>query len=81
MTHPRNISAVLAFITPGVIDLLMKNRGLGILDASTALYNSRLYQLLEDDETKLWRLSYTVLYDMLVEELDTGEITFPEEQL
>jgi hypothetical protein len=36
---------------------------------------------LEDEETKLWRLGYPLLYDLLEEELSTGRITFPEEQI
>jgi hypothetical protein len=36
---------------------------------------------LEDEETKVWRLSYPTLHDLLEEELETGEITFPEEQI
>jgi hypothetical protein len=77
----RNISPVIAIITPGIIDLLMEKRGLNLEHASDVLYNSQLYGILEDEETKLWRLAYTVLYDMLEEELETGEITFPEEQM
>ncbi|MDR1062065.1 MAG: hypothetical protein LBL83_12870 [Clostridiales bacterium] len=75
-----NIGVVLAFITPGIIQLLMDNRHITAEGASILLYNSRLYKLLEDEETKLWHLSYPILYDMLEEELTTGEITFPEEQ-
>ena len=58
----------------------MNNRKITAEAASMLLYNSKLYQLLEDNDTKLWHLSYPILYDMLEEELTTGEITFPEEQ-
>ncbi|MDR2614968.1 MAG: hypothetical protein LBC28_00145 [Oscillospiraceae bacterium] len=75
-----NISVVLTFITPGIIQLLMDNRDITAEAASILLYNSRLYRLLEKEKTKLWHLSYPILYDMLEEELTTGEITFPEEQ-
>jgi hypothetical protein len=77
----RSISPVIAMITPGIISLLMENRTLNVEEASKALYNSQLYRTLEDEETKLWRLGYPLLYDMLEEELSTGEITFPEEQI
>jgi hypothetical protein len=68
-------------ITPGIINLLMVNRGLCLEDASAILYNSQLYKALEDEETKVWRLGYPLLYDMLEEELGTGFITYPEEQI
>ena len=77
----KNISAVIAMITPGIISLLMKNRGLPLDEASSVLYNSQLYKALEDEETKTWRLGYPLLFDLLEEELATGKITFPEEQM
>jgi hypothetical protein len=76
----KNISPVIAMITPGIIKLLMENRHLSIEDASDTLYNSELYKALEDEETKVWRLGYPLLYDLLEEELASGKITFPEEQ-
>ena len=77
----KNISPVIAMITPGIVSLIMENRNIGIKDASDLLYNSQLYKALEDEKTKLWRLGYPMLYDMLDEELNTGKITFPEEQI
>ncbi|MDR2854893.1 MAG: hypothetical protein LBV40_01890 [Methanomicrobiales archaeon] len=80
MVSQENLGSVLTFITPGIIQLLMNNRGITSETAAILLYNSRLYSLLEDEETKLWHLSYPILYDMLEEELTTGKIIFPEEQ-
>ena len=77
----KNISPVIAMITPGVINLLMENRNLSLEEASRLLYNSQLYEMLEDEKTKVWRLGYPLLYDLLEEELTTGKITFPEEQI
>jgi hypothetical protein len=74
------LNVTLTFITPGIIQLLMNNRKITLDAASMMLYNSKLYKLLEDEKTKLWHLSYPILYDMLEEELSTGKITFPEEQ-
>ena len=77
----KSISPIIAMITPGIINLLMENRGLSLVDASGILYNSQLYKALEDEKTKVWRLGYPLLYDLLEEELATGNITFPEEQM
>jgi len=77
----KNISSVIAMITPGIINLIIENRGLDVEEASGLLYNSQLYQALEDEKTKVWRLGYPLLYDLLEEELSTGKITFPEEQM
>jgi hypothetical protein len=67
-------------ITPGILKLLVEDRELSIEEASTTLYNSEMYKVLEDKKTAAWRLSYPILYDLLIEELDTGKITWPEEQ-
>ena len=80
MVYQENLNVTLTFITPGIIQLLMDNRRVTAEGASILLYNSKLYKLLEDEGTKLWHLSYPMLYDMLEEELTKGEITFPEEQ-
>ena len=77
----KSISPVIAMITPGIINLLMENRKLSLEEASGLLYSSFLYKTLEDEETKMWRLGYPLLYDLLEEELNTGKITFPEEQI
>ena len=76
-----SISPVIAMITPGIINLLMKERELSLDEASEVLYHSQLYRSLEDEQTKMWRLGYPLLYDLLIEELSTGKITFPEEQI
>jgi len=68
-------------ITPGILNLLMEERLLSLAEASDVLYNSVLYKTLEDENTKLWRLGYPILYDLLIEEITTGKITFPEEQI
>ena len=77
----KSISSVIAMITPGILSLMMENRGLSLEEASRLLYNSQLYSVLEDEKTKVWRLGYPLLYDLLEEELTTGQITFPEEQM
>jgi hypothetical protein len=81
VTNQKNVYAVIALITPGILGLLMEKRGLSVEESSDLLYNSELYKTLEDEKTKLWRLGYPLLYDLLEEELTTGKITFPEEQM
>ena len=76
----KKLVAVLTLVTPNIIELIKDRRGLAYDAAAEALYNSRLYSLLEDYETGLWRLSPHMLYSLLDEELTTGKITFPEEQ-
>jgi len=81
MEQGKDIGAVVAVITPGILQLLQENKGLSLEMASEALYNSKLYAALENENTKAWRLGFPLLYDLLEEELATGNITWPEEQL
>ena len=39
------------------------------------LYNSRLYEALEDEETKMWYYSNFDLFNMFLEEKTTGKYT------
>ena len=48
-------------------------------EALTRLYASELYRQLEREETKLWHLSIPTLYEMWLEEKESGHITYPEE--
>ena len=81
MINQENVSTMVSMITPELIRMLIEDRAITWQEASGLLYNSTLYNALEDEATKLWHLSCTALYDMLIEELETGEITtIPEEQ-
>ena len=66
-------------LVPLVIREIMKNRGVTDEEAFRLLYTSFLYNKLEIEATKLWHLSPRALYELLNEELETGNITFPEE--
>ncbi|MDR1185959.1 MAG: hypothetical protein LBK95_00640 [Bifidobacteriaceae bacterium] len=71
--------SLLAMMTPQIIERLAQERSLTIEQAAAALYTSRLYQALEDEESKAWHLSPLALTDLLEQELDTGEIVWPGE--
>lgn len=73
------LTAVLSLTVPKIVELIVENSRLSELEATQRLYVSRLYALLEDEETKLWHLSPLTLYNMFEEEQKTGGITFPEE--
>jgi len=72
------IGAMLMLILPEVVALIVKNHKISETEATAALYKSRLYSLLENEETKLWYFSALTLYKMYDEEVKTGNITFPD---
>lgn len=73
------LPSLLAVINPRIIGMLMDNRKLDNKCAAKMFYNSDLYAMLENEESKLWHLSAETLYDLLEQELSTGEINYPEE--
>ncbi|MCL2102380.1 MAG: hypothetical protein FWH22_11785 [Fibromonadales bacterium] len=80
MVTQENVYSIIAMLTPGILQRLMDERNINEKEASNLLYYSELYKKLEIEETKLWHLSSFALYSLLEEELETGKITWPEEQ-
>ena len=76
---PEKLSALLAILNPAIIQLIMDNKNLPSIEATTMFYNSSLYAMLENEASKLWHLSPLTLYELLEEELSTGVINYPEE--
>ena len=74
----KKFEAMLVLIVPKIIDLIVRNYALDEVNASKMFYESGVYSLLEEEETKLWQLSPLTLFNMYDEEKRTGNITFPE---
>lgn len=74
----KKFEAMLVLIVPKIIDLIVQNDALDEVTASKEFYESRVYSLLEEEETKLWQLSPLTLFNMYDEEKRTDNITFPE---
>ncbi len=72
-------SAMLAIIVPPIIDLITKNGNVSDDIAISHFYQSRLYQELSDENSKLWHYSPLTLYTMYQDELLTGSYDYPEE--
>ena len=78
MTNEK-LSALLSVMNPSIIQLIITNRKLTNIEATNIFYNSMLYAMLENEASKLWHLSPITLYELLEEELNTGNINYPEE--
>jgi len=74
-----SIKAMLEFIIPRLVRMIVEKHAMTEKEALTQLYSSELYRQLEREETKLWHLSVPTLYDLWLEEKETGHITYPEE--
>ena len=74
----KKFEAILILIVPAVVHLIIENYGYSEVDASRSFYESQVYALLEQEDTKLWHLSPLTLFNLYDEERKTGVITFPE---
>lgn len=75
----KKFEAVLILLVPQIVSLIAEKHGCDELTAIKSFYVSKLYSLLEIEDTKLWHLSALALYELYDEEIRTGSITFPEE--
>ena len=76
---PEKFPAILAVLTPPIIQMIMENKDFTNIEAIELFYNSDVYAMLENESSKLWHLSPLTLYELLDEELTTGSIDYPEE--
>ena len=71
--------AVMGVLVPQVVQLIVEGRGLTETAATAAFYGSKVYALLEQEDTKLWHLSPLTLFHLFEEEQATGRFELPEE--
>ena len=67
-------------IVPQIIDIIIQNEKIKEEDALNAFYQSKTYNLLENEESKLWHLSPLAIYSIYKQEKETGELDLPEGQ-
>lgn len=75
----QKFKSMLMLLVPQVIYLITKNYSYDEVTASREFYDSKVYSILEQEDTKLWHLSALTLFNMFDEEKQTGTFTFPEE--
>lgn len=72
-------SALLTVIVPMVVEEIIRNDGADEATATKSFYASRVYEELSEESRKLWHYSPKMLAAMYREEVQTGDITYPEE--
>ena len=75
----QKFEAVLVVLVPQIVLLITENYDYDEITASKVFYDSKVYELLEKEKTKLWHLSPLTLFNMFDEEKKTGSFAFPEE--
>ena len=75
----KQFESMLILIVPAVVNLIKDNNNFGEIGAIETFYQSKVYEKLEQEDTKLWHFSPLTLYNMYEEEQKTGKLIFPEE--
>ena len=66
-------------LIPQTVALIVEKDGVNDITAINEFYQSKIYDLLSKEETKMWHYSPMTVYMMWKHEKETGEIVFPEE--
>lgn len=72
-------SAIIGLIVPEVVRLIAEKYSCNEVTAAEEFYRSRVYTILEQEQTKLWHFSPLTLFNMFEEEKKTGSFVVPEE--
>jgi hypothetical protein len=74
----RQFSGLLPLMTAALVQRIGAVYHLSEDDAIAHLYDSKLYALLEQEDTKLWHYSVEKLFDLYQSEVEHGKLDLPE---
>lgn len=77
MNHEQ-FATLMPYISADLVAFIAEKRGIFHEEAMLKLYSSRLYELLEAEDTKVWHYSTPMLYSLLEQEEKTGKIELPD---
>lgn len=66
-------------IIPQTVSLIAEKEQIDEMKALDDFYQSKVYAMLTQEETKMWHYSPLTVYNMWKHEQETGEVLFPEE--
>ena len=75
----KKFEAILTLLVPQVVQLICENYPVDEMAATKEFYESNVYSLLEQEETKLWHFIPLTLFNMYDEEKTAGSFEIPEE--
>lgn len=70
--------AIMSYICADLVRMIAERQGISEQNALTKLYASKLYAMLEQEDTKVWQYSTHMLYALFDCEEKTGELVFPD---
>jgi hypothetical protein len=75
--NKEKFDALLPLIVTALIKKIIENKKIPQDEVFSDLYNSNLYSLLEDEQSKVWHYSADKLFLLFEEELTTGKLELP----
>lgn len=76
--NKEQFEAMMPPIVENLVAMIADKQNISEDEAITKLYSSKLYAMLEQEDTKVWHYSTLMLYELLTEEETTGNIEFPD---
>lgn len=76
--NPSQFAAIMPYISADLVGMIAEKENISENAAITKSYNSELYAILEQEDTKVWHYSTHMLYSLLKQEETTGKIEFPD---
>jgi hypothetical protein len=70
--------ALLPLIIAALMQKIIEQKKITQDEAFSRLYNSMLYGVLENEQTKVWYYSVEKLFQLFEEEMSTGKMELPE---
>lgn len=71
-------AAIMPYISADLIAYISEKQNISEDEAIKKLYASKLYETLENEDTKVWQYSTQMLYSLIEQEEQTGDIVFPD---
>lgn len=66
-------AAIMPYISADLVGMIAKKKNISENDAIT-----KLYAILEQEETKVWQYSTEMLYSLFEQEEEPGKVEFPD---
>lgn len=71
-------AAIMPYISADLVAMIAEKQSISNEDAIIKLYESKLYEALENEETKVWQYSTKMLYLLFEQEQKNGTVEFPD---
>lgn len=71
-------TALMPYIITDLINFISEKDNISEEETMKKLYSSKLYEVLENEETKLWQYSTQMLYSLFKQEEKNGYIEYPD---